>query len=87
VSGMRSIVRTVKTAADAAIATLWLVVMTTYLVGLHHEAHTFGDAAAGWTLAWFLVRHPRLVLEFAFVGLAASVAVVGRDRSKGRLAR
>lgn len=74
---MRSIIRTVKTAADAAIALLWLVVLTTYLVDLRHEAHTLGNAAAGWTLAWILVRHPRLVLDFAFVGLAASVAAVG----------
>jgi hypothetical protein len=38
--GARNIIRTVKTAADAAIALLWAVVMTTYLLGLHHEAHT-----------------------------------------------
>jgi hypothetical protein len=76
--GARNIIRTVKTAADAAIALLWAVVMTTYLLGLHHEAHTLADAAAGWTLAWFLVRHPRLILEFAFVGMATSLVVTGR---------
>jgi len=75
---VRHIIRTVKTAADAAIALLWIAVMMTYVLGLHHEAHALADAAAGWTLAWFLFRHPRLILEFAFVGMAASVAVVGR---------
>lgn len=82
--GMRSITRSARAAADAAIALLWLAVLTTYLLGLHHEARALADAAAGWTLAWFLVCHPRLVLEFAFAGMVASAAFVGRrDRRKG----
>lgn len=77
-AAMRSTIRTVKTAADVAITLLWTVVMTMYLTGLHHEAHALADAAVGWTLAWFLIRHPRVILEFALLGAVASVTVVGR---------
>lgn len=72
------IIRTVKSTADGAIALLWLAVVVTHLLGLHHEALALADAAAGWTLVWFLIRHPRLIIEFAFVGTAASVVVAGR---------
>jgi len=82
----RSSIRNVKAAADGGIAVLWIVVVMSYLVGLHHEAHALADAAAGWTLVWFLVRHPRLILEFAFVGVAASAIVTSR-RSGGSRAR
>lgn len=75
---VRTIIRTVKTASDAAIASLWIAVMAAYLLGLHHEARALADAAAGWTLAWFLVRHPRLTLDFAFAGIATGMVVVGR---------
>jgi hypothetical protein len=80
--GVRNVIRTVKAAADAALVLLWVIVMTTYFLGLHHEARRLADAAAGWTLVWFLVRHPRLILEFAFIGTAASAGVVGR-RGRG----
>ena len=81
---VRSVIRTAKVAADAAIALLWIAVLTAYLVGMHHEARTLAAAAAGWTLAWFLVCHPRLILEFAFIGTATSAVVVGRRDRVGR---
>jgi hypothetical protein len=81
-SAIHSITRAVKAAGDAAITLLWIAVLTTYLIGLHHEARMLANAAAGWTLAWFLIRHPGLVLEFAFAGLAVSAAVAGQPRQR-----